>query len=68
MSLATNMAVADALSAAGTGLFRTMPEVDERGERHLRRTASVARRRRRLHPRHGDRAVLDLAEAVVLSG
>ena len=30
MSLATNLAVADALHAAGTGLFRVMPEVDER--------------------------------------
>ena len=39
MSLATNMAVADALFAAGTGLFRTMPAVDERGERRLRHTA-----------------------------
>lgn len=39
MSLATNMAVADALFAAGTGLFRTMPAVDERGERRLRLTA-----------------------------
>ncbi len=39
MSLATNMAVADALFAAGTGLFRTMPVVDERGERRLRHTA-----------------------------
>ena len=39
MSLATNLAVADALLAAGTGLFRTMPAVDERGERRLRHTA-----------------------------
>ncbi len=39
MSLATNMAVADALLAAGTGLFRTMPAVDGRGERRLRHTA-----------------------------
>ena len=39
LSLATNMAVADALFAAGTGLFRTMPPVDERGERRLRHTA-----------------------------
>ena len=39
MSLATNMAVADALFAAGTGLFRTMPAVDGRGERRLRLTA-----------------------------
>lgn len=41
MSLATNMAVADALLAAGTGLFRTMPAVDERGEQRLRRTGQA---------------------------
>lgn len=39
MSLATNMAVADALFAAGTGLFRTMPPVDERRVGRLRHTA-----------------------------
>jgi len=39
MSLATNMAVADALHAAGTGLFRTMPPVDERRLGRLRHTA-----------------------------
>ncbi len=39
MSLAVNMAVADALLAAKTGLFRTMPAVDERAERGLRHTA-----------------------------
>lgn len=39
MSLATNMAVADVLFAAGTGLFRTMPPVDERGIRRLRHSA-----------------------------
>ncbi len=39
MSLATNMAVANVLHAAGTGLFRTMPPVDEHGERRLRHTA-----------------------------
>lgn len=39
MSLATNMAVADALHAAGTGLFRTMPKVDERRLGRLRHTA-----------------------------
>jgi exoribonuclease R len=39
MSLATNMAVADALYAAGTGLFRTMPAVDERRLERLRHTA-----------------------------
>ena len=39
MSLATNMAVADVLQAAGTGLFRTMPAVDERRVGRLRHTA-----------------------------
>jgi exoribonuclease R len=41
MSLAVNMAVADALLAAETGLFRTMPAVDERAERRLRHTAQA---------------------------
>jgi exoribonuclease R len=39
MSLATNMAVADALFAAKTGLFRTMPAVDESRVGRLRHTA-----------------------------
>ncbi len=39
MSLATNMAVADALYAARTGLFRVMAEPDERRVRRLRHTA-----------------------------
>jgi exoribonuclease R len=39
MSLATNLAVADALFAAGTGLFRVMPEPDARAEQRLRHTA-----------------------------
>lgn len=39
LSLATNMAVADALLAAGTGLFRVMASPDERAERRLRYTA-----------------------------
>ena len=39
LSLATNLAVADALHAAGTGLFRVMPEVDERRMRRLRHSA-----------------------------
>ncbi len=39
LSLATNLAVADALHAAGTGLFRVMPEVDERRIRQLRNSA-----------------------------
>jgi VacB/RNase II family 3'-5' exoribonuclease len=39
LSLATNLAVADALYAAGTGLFRVMPEPDERAVNRLRHTA-----------------------------
>src|SRR5512143_2076925 len=39
LSLATNMAVADALLAAGTGLFRVMPPPDERATARLRLTA-----------------------------
>jgi exoribonuclease R len=39
LSLATNLAVADALYAAGTGLFRVMPDVDERRIRRLRNVA-----------------------------
>lgn len=39
LSLATNLAVAEALFAAGTGLFRVMDDVDERGIRRLRATA-----------------------------
>jgi exoribonuclease R len=39
LSLSTNLAVADALFAAGTGLFRVMAEVDERGDRRLRNSA-----------------------------
>lgn len=39
LSLATNLAVADALYAAGTGLFRVMPDVDERRIRRLRNAA-----------------------------
>ncbi|HVQ52048.1 MAG TPA: RNB domain-containing ribonuclease [Mycobacterium sp.] len=39
MSLATNLAIADALYAAGTGLFRVMPEPDVRAEQRLRHTA-----------------------------
>ncbi len=41
MSLATNLAVADALLAAGTGLFRVMAEPDDRSVRRLRHTASA---------------------------
>jgi len=39
MSLTTNMAIADALFAAGTGLFRVMKEPDQRDEQRLRHTA-----------------------------
>ena len=39
MSLATNLAIADALYAARTGLFRVMPEPDARAEQRLRHTA-----------------------------
>lgn len=39
MSLACNLAVADALLAARTGLFRVMPDVDDRATRRLRHTA-----------------------------
>lgn len=39
LSLATNMAVADVLFAAGTGLFRVMDPPDARAEARLRQTA-----------------------------
>ncbi|HEX3090890.1 MAG TPA: RNB domain-containing ribonuclease, partial [Ilumatobacteraceae bacterium] len=39
MSLATNLAVADMLYAAHTGLFRVMAEPDARAEQRLRHTA-----------------------------
>ncbi len=39
MSLATNLAVADMLHAAGTGLFRVMSEPDARAVQRLRHTA-----------------------------
>ncbi|MFZ4718131.1 MAG: RNB domain-containing ribonuclease [Ilumatobacteraceae bacterium] len=39
LSLATNMAVADALLAAHTGLFRVMPDPDARAVKRLRHTA-----------------------------
>jgi exoribonuclease R len=39
LSLATNLAVADLLQAHGTGLFRVMPEPDERALNRLRHTA-----------------------------
>ena len=72
LSLATNLAVAAALQTAGTGLFRTMPEPDERAVRRLRLTArafgvdwpdseSLADLGRRLHPEHPCDAALMLA-------
>lgn len=39
LSLATNLAVAAAMHAAGVGLFRVMPAPDERAVRRLRHTA-----------------------------
>lgn len=41
LSLATNLAVADALYAAGTGLFRVMPPPNERAVARLRGTAKA---------------------------
>jgi exoribonuclease R len=41
MSLATNLAVADALYAAKTGLFRVMPDVPDWAIRRLRHTAKA---------------------------
>lgn len=41
LSLATNLAVADAMFAAGTGLFRVMAGPDERALRRLRHTAQA---------------------------
>lgn len=41
LSLATNMAVADALYAARTGLFRVMAEPDQRAVSRLRHTAAA---------------------------
>jgi len=41
LSLAANLAIADALYAHGTGLFRIMPEPDQRGLRRLRQSAKA---------------------------
>ncbi|MFT4027704.1 MAG: RNB domain-containing ribonuclease [Novosphingobium sp.] len=41
LSLATNLAIADALLAAGTGLFRVMGRPDDRAEARLRHTAEA---------------------------
>ena len=43
LSLATNIAIAEALFAARTGLFREMPPPDERALRRLRNTARALR-------------------------
>lgn len=72
LSLATNMAVADALFAANTGLFRVMPEPDSRAVKRLRHTArawdiewpdtvSLAERERHLDPSHPREAAFMLA-------
>ncbi|MEZ5298002.1 MAG: hypothetical protein R2697_17540 [Ilumatobacteraceae bacterium] len=45
LSLATNLAVGQALLAARTGLFRVMPDVDERRYRQLRNAARAFRSR-----------------------
>jgi exoribonuclease R len=41
LSLAANLAIADALYAQGTGLFRVMPEPDDWAVRRLRRSAKA---------------------------
>ena len=41
LSLAANLAIADALYAHATGLFRIMPEPDQRGLRRLRQSAKA---------------------------
>lgn len=62
LSLAANLAVADAMLAAGTGLFRVMPPPPPESEGRLRRTAAafhlhwpeaipLEQFERRLHPR-----------------
>ena len=72
MSLATNLAVADALYVARTGLFRVMPEVSARAIKRLRLTAqtfdldwpdgmSLARFLRSLPPREQRSAAFLLA-------
>jgi exoribonuclease R len=72
LSLATNLAVADALQAHATGLFRVMPEPDERAVKRLRRTArafglawpdmaSLAQFERRLDPADPRQAAFMLA-------
>jgi exoribonuclease R len=41
MSLAANLAVADVMKAAGVGLFRVMPEPDQRAQYGLRKAAQA---------------------------
>lgn len=73
LSLACNLAVADALQAAGTGLFRVMAEPDKRAIKRLRHTAqaigldwpiamSLEQRLRHLDPRDPIEAAFMLAE------
>ncbi len=72
MSLACNMAVADALLTAHTGLFRVLPAPDARAEQRLRGTARafrldwpaampLAQFTRRLDPAHPAEAAFMLA-------
>lgn len=72
LSLAANLAVADALQAAHTGLFRVMPPPDSSAEARLRQTAkafhlswpadlSLAGFERRLDPRDPPSAAFMLA-------
>ena len=72
LSLAANLAVADALQAHGTGLFRVMPEPDDGAVKRLRRTArafgltwpdmaSLAQFERRLDPADPKQAAFMLA-------
>lgn len=73
LSLATNLAVADALAAHGTGLFRVMAEPDRRAVKQLRHTAvglgiewpiamSLQQRLRTLDPANPKHAAFMLAE------
>ncbi len=72
LSLATNLAVADALFAAGTGVFRVLDAPDERQLRRLRHTAraleiewpkrwSLAEVERTLRPERPEHAAFMLA-------
>ncbi|MBT0671206.1 RNB domain-containing ribonuclease [Novosphingobium profundi] len=72
LSLAANLAVAQAMLAAQTGLFRTMPAPDAKAEQELRATAQafgvpwpetmpLAQLERRLDPRDASHAALMMA-------